>query len=134
MNKISRKIKSFLEKYDLEKSDLVYLVAFSGGFDSMCLLDNLKNITKNKIVAIHLNHKWRGQESDLEEENCRNFCAKIGVDFYSENIPSQTPKTETAARDARYDFFKKCAKIFNSKVVFTAHNKNDNAETLIYRI
>jgi tRNA(Ile)-lysidine synthase len=134
MNKISRKIKSFLEKYDLEKSDLVYIVAFSGGFDSMCLLDNLKNITKNKIVAVHLNHKWRGQESDLEEENCKNFCEKIGVDFYSENIPPQTPKTETAAREARYEFFKNCAKKFDSKIVFTAHNKNDNAETLIYRI
>jgi tRNA(Ile)-lysidine synthase len=134
MNKISRKIKSFLGKYDLDKSGLVYLVAFSGGFDSMCLLHNLKNITKNKIVAIHLNHKWRGKESDLEEENCRRFCLKIGVDFYSENINPQVPKTETAAREARYDFFRNCAKKFDSKIVFTAHNKNDNAETLVYRI
>jgi tRNA(Ile)-lysidine synthase len=134
MNKIGRKIKSFLEKYDLDKSGLVYLVAFSGGYDSMCLLDNLKDITKNKIVAIHLNHKWRGEESDLEEENCKNFCLKIGVDFYSENISSKIAKTETAARDARYEFFRTCAKKFGSKVVFTAHNKNDNAETLIYRI
>ena len=39
--------KSFLEKYDLNKSDLVYLVAFSGGFDSMCLLHALKKSCKN---------------------------------------------------------------------------------------
>ena len=74
MNKIDSTIKTFLQKYDLEKSDLVYLVAFSGGFDSMCLLHALKRVCKNKIVAIHLNHKWRGQESDREQLNCQNFC------------------------------------------------------------
>ena len=73
MNKIDSTIKTFLQKYDLEKSDLVDLVAFSGGFDSMCLLHALKRVCKNKIVAIHLNHKWRGQESDREQLNCQNF-------------------------------------------------------------
>ncbi len=134
MNKIENTIKSFLQKYDLEKSDLVYLVAFSGGFDSMCLLHALKKICKNKIVAIHLNHKWRGKESDREELNCQSFCKNLGVDFYSEELDENIPHTETAARDARYKFFEKCSKKFNSKIVFTAHNKNDNAETLIYRI
>ena len=134
MIKIHKTIKSFLKKYDIDKSDLVYLVAFSGGFDSMCLLNALKKICKNKIVAIHLNHKWRAKESDLEELNCKNFCEHIGVEFYSENINPQIAKTETAAREARYKFFENCAQKFNSKIVFTAHNKNDNVETLVYRI
>ena len=134
MNKIRETIKSFLQKHDLDKPDLVYLAAFSGGYDSMCLLDALHHTVKNKIVAIHLNHKWRGEESDNEEINCKNFCESLGIEFYSENLASNIPKTETAARDARYDFFKHCAKKFNSQIVFTAHNKNDNAETLIYRI
>ena len=134
MKQIHKTIKSFLEKYDLNKSDLTYLVAFSGGFDSMCLLYALKKACKNKIVAVHLNHKWRGEESDLEELNCKNFCDNLKVEFYSENLPQSVAKTETAAREARYDFFEKCAKKFDSRVIFTAHNMNDNAETLIYRI
>ncbi len=134
MNKIRETIKSFLKKHDLDKPDLVYLVAFSGGYDSMCLLDSLKKSTKNKIIALHLNHQWRGTESDMEEENCKNFCNSIGIKIYSENLPPEIPHTETAARNARYDFFEKCAKKFSSKIIFTAHNKNDNAETLIYRI
>lgn len=134
MNKIENTIKSFLEEYDLDKSNLVYLVAFSGGFDSMCLLYALRKICKNKIVAIHLNHKWRGEESDKEELNCQNFCKTYGIDFYSEELDPNIPHTETAARDARYKFFENCAKKFSSEIVFTAHNKNDNAETLIYRI
>ena len=134
MKKINKTIKSFLEKYDLNKSDLVYLVAFSGGFDSMCLLHALKKSCKNKIVAIHLNHKWRGEESDLEEQNCKDFCEDLKVEFYSENLSKDIAKTETAAREARYKFFERCAKKFGSKIIFTAHNKNDNTETLIYRI
>ena len=119
MKQIHKTIKSFLEKYDLNKSDLVYLVAFSGGFDSMCLLHALKKTCKNKIVA---------------ELNCKNFCQDLKIEFYSEELPQDVAKTETAAREARYKFFENCAKNFNSKVIFTAHNKNDNTETLIYRI
>ena len=134
MNEINKTIKSFLEKYGLDKSDLTYIVAFSGGFDSMCLLHALKNSVNNKIIAIHLNHKWRGDESDLEEQNCADFCKSIGVEFYSESLSPDVAHTETAAREARYLFFERCAKKFNSQIIFTAHNKNDNVETLLYRI
>ncbi len=134
MKQIHQKIKGFLEKYGLNDPNLTYLVAFSGGYDSMCLLHSLNKVTKNKIIAIHLNHKWRGTESDIEEQNCKNFCESIGVDFYCENLSPEVPKTETAARQARYEFFENCSKKFDSKIVFTAHNKNDNIETLIYRI
>lgn len=134
MNIIRETVKSFLQKYDLDKPDLTYLVAFSGGYDSMCLLHSLKKITKNKLIALHLNHNWRGEESDNEEQNCKDFCASLGIEFYCEKLSEDISHTETAARNARYDFFEKCAKKFNSKVIFTAHNKNDNAETLIYRI
>ena len=135
MNKIQQTIKEFLEKYNLNNPENTYLCAFSGGYDSMCLLHSLKQITtQNRIVAIHLNHNWRGEESNQEEENCRNFCSEIGVEFYSEKLSSDIPHTETAAREARYEFFESCSKKFNSKIIFTAHNQNDNAETLIYRI
>lgn len=134
MNKIHQTIKSFLETYDLNKPDLIYLVAFSGGFDSMCLLNGLRKISKNKIIALHLNHNWRGAESDAEEENCKAFCKSIGVDLYCEKLSKDIPHTETAAREARYEFFEKCSKKFSTNIIFTAHNKNDNAETLIYRL
>ncbi|MBP3820757.1 tRNA lysidine(34) synthetase TilS [bacterium] len=133
MNKIHLSIKNFLRNYDLENSKLLYLVAFSGGFDSMCLLHSLSKICpKNKIIAIHLNHNWRGEESDREEQNCKIFCQNIGIEFYSEKIT--VPQNETESRNIRYEFFERCSKKFGSKIIFTAHNKNDNAETLIFRI
>ncbi len=129
------KIKDFLQKYDLNNPQNTYLVGFSGGADSMCLLNSLKETCpENKIIALHLNHNWRGEESDREEQNCADFCKKIGVEFYSEKLTSDIAQNETSARTERYKFFEKCAKKFNSNIIFTAHNKNDNIETIIFRI
>ena len=133
MKNISEKVRDFLESYNLIDSKFPILIAFSGGFDSMCLLDIVSKIRHNTI-AIHQNHNWRADESAREEENCRQFCMEKNIEFYSERLPSDVKKTETAAREARYKFFEKCAQKFNSKAVLTAHNANDNAETLIYRL
>ena len=54
----------------------------------------LKNICSNKIVAIHLNHNWRGTESDNEEIRCKEFCEKENIEFYSEKLPDNTDKNE----------------------------------------
>ena len=123
-------IKSFIEKYNLSGT---FIVAFSGGYDSMCLLDMLDKEGYD-VVAVHLNHNWRGDESKNEAICCENFAKLRGIKFYSETLDADTPTTETAGREARYDFFRRCAKNFNSNVVFTAHNYNDNAETVLYRI
>ncbi len=133
MDNLVEKVKYFLEKYNLLSLNKPILIAFSGGYDSMCLLDILSKLTKN-IIAIHLNHNWRGEESDKEELQCRIFCESKGIEFYSNKLSSDIKKTETAAREARYDFFKECAQKYGSNVILTAHNANDNAETILYRI
>ncbi len=123
-------VKNFIEKYKLSGT---FILAFSGGYDSMCLLDILYKSGYN-IVAVHLNHNWRGEESFKEEENCRKFAEDRGINYYSEILPDNIAKTETGAREARYEFFRRCALKFNSNIVFTAHNYDDNAETVLYRI
>lgn len=127
---IKDNIKNFIKKHNLSGT---IIVAFSGGYDSMCLLDILNKLGE-KIIAAHLNHNWRGEESLKEAENCKNFAKSRGIQYYSEILPDSIEKTETVAREARYDFFRRCAKKFNSKIVFTAHNFDDNAETVLYRI
>ena len=127
---ITEQVKNFLTKYQLSNN---FIVAFSGGYDSMCLLDILNKLGY-RVIAVHLNHNWRGAESKKEEINCKNFCELRNIEFYSETLPENSPKTETYARDARYNFFERCAKKFNSDIVFTAHNYEDNAETVLYRI
>lgn len=132
-----QRIESFLRQYKILNSGNTFLVGFSGGYDSMCLLDILYALSSKfdfRIVAIHLNHNWRGEESEADEDNCKKFCEKKGIDFYSEKLASNVKKTETAAREARQDFFRKCCKKYNAAGVFLAHNKSDNTETVLYRI
>ena len=132
------RVVEFLKKYNLE--DKTIIVGFSGGFDSMCLLDILSKI-KNlpeffdlEVIAAHFNHNWRGEESLREQEVCRLFAASRGFEFYTKNAPSGIKKTENDARIARYDFFEEAYEEYDADAVFTAHNKDDNAETVLYRI
>ncbi len=127
---IKETVRNFIKKHELSGT---FIVAFSGGYDSMCLLDVLHKL-KYDLVAVHLNHNWRVQESLAEAKNCENFAKSRKIKFYSEVMPDDIEKTETAAREARYEFFKRCAEKFKSNVVFTAHNFDDNAETVLYRI
>lgn len=130
-------IDKFLDEYDLKKTENTFLVGFSGGCDSLCLLDILHGLSQKygfRLVALHLNHNWRGQESLQEEINCRNFCEKKNIEFISETLEYTEQKTESLAREARYKFFLKHANKYPHSSIITAHTKTDNAETIVYRI
>ena len=132
------KVIDFLKKYELEDKTIV--VGFSGGYDSMCLLDilskikNLPEFTDLTVIAAHFNHNWRGEESLKEQEVCRIFSNSRDVTFYTKTASKDIKKTENDARIARYEFFEEAYEEFDADAVFTAHNKDDNAETILYRI
>lgn len=131
MEKIINAVELFIKKYSLKNEKI--LAAFSGGIDSVCLLDICKKLNL-KIIAMHLNHNWRGNESLTEQKFCENFCGIRGIEFYTETLKDNIKKTETSAREARYDFFQRTADKYKSRVVLTAHNADDNVETVLYRI
>lgn len=130
-------VDNFLDKYSLKDADNTFLVGFSGGCDSLCLLDVFNILSKKygyRLVALHLNHNWRGEESKFDEMNCRRFCEHNSIEFISETLPEGGQKTENAAREARYKFFLDYAKRYENSSIFTAHTRSDNAETVVYRI
>lgn len=103
----------------------------------MCLLDILQRISKTagfKLIALHLNHNWRGKESEIEQENCEKYCKQNNIEIITEILSSNIPKTETAAREARQKFFQKYYKKYNADGLFLAHTKSDNTETILYRL
>ncbi|MBO5738885.1 tRNA lysidine(34) synthetase TilS [bacterium] len=132
------KVKSFLKQYNLQ--DKTIIVGFSGGYDSMCLLDILSKIKNDadfyslKIIAAHFNHNWRGEESLREQEICKLFATSKGIEFYTKTASNTIKKSENEARIARYDFFEEALENYDADAIFTAHNKDDNAETVLYRI
>ncbi len=125
----------YLNKYNLTDKTLV--VGFSGGHDSMCLLDILHKLSKTVgfgLIAAHFNHNWRDKESKNEQEVCRQFCEDRNIDFYTKTAALNMKQSEAVARAMRYDFFEKALKKYHADAFLTAHNKNDNAETVMYRI
>ena len=136
MKVLQNRISEFIEKYNLQQQTII--VGFSGGFDSMCLLDILSNIKydfeKMEIIAAHFNHNWRGVQALQEQEVCNLFATSRGFEFFTRTADEHIKKTELEARTLRYEFFEDACDMYDSDVVFTAHNKDDNAETVLYRI
>jgi tRNA(Ile)-lysidine synthase len=134
---MEEKILDFLQKHQILDSQKTYAVGFSGGQDSLCLIDILDKLSKEhnfKIIALHLNHNWRGEESNREQCSCLEFCKKRGIEFYTKTLDTSVKKTEEEARKARYEFFKETCLKTRADGVFTAHTKTDNTETILYRI
>ncbi len=123
--------------------DTPLLVAFSGGADSSVLLRLALQYAEGSgapVYAAHLNHMLRGAEADRDEEFCKNICAELGVRFFSAHadVPSLAKcrdlSIETAAREARYEFFDSIMEEYSIPLLLTAHNANDNLETQIFNL
>lgn len=119
------------------------LCAVSGGADSMCLLHCLFSRADElgiKVAAAHFDHCLRGEESKRDRSFVENWCAEHGVECASAsgNVAEFARKnglgTEEAARQLRYEFLEKAADELGCDVIATAHNADDNAETLLLNL
>ncbi|MDE6728725.1 MAG: tRNA lysidine(34) synthetase TilS, partial [Oscillospiraceae bacterium] len=119
--------------------------ALSGGADSVSLLLAMRELSGElgaEICACHLNHGMRGEESDRDERFCRELCERTGTALYAKKIRvfeliQKHESTEEAARRARYGFFAEALEHFGGGgecVLATAHNANDNAETVLLNL
>lgn len=106
-----------------------FLVAVSGGADSMALLWLLHQ-SHFAIVAGHVNHGLRGQESDDDENFVLQTCENQGIAAVSQRVTLQE-KSENEARLARYESLKMMAKEHNCSVIVTGHTADDVLETIL---
>ncbi len=128
-------VKKFLDKYEIKNKKVI--VGFSGGPDSVSMAFVLSQLAKEynlELILAYFNHNWRPAEAIAEIDFSFDFAKKINALFYTKKAPENSIKTEEKARELRYAFFEEAMRELNSDVVFLAHNKNDNVETLIYRI
>ena len=134
-----RKIEQFIEQKELMNNSQLYLVALSGGADSVALLLALKKIGYN-IEAAHCNFHLRGEESDRDEDFCKKLCHKLDIKLHLAHFDTQTNASlhgisiEMAARNLRYNYFEALLKDINASAVCVAHHKDDSAETLLLNL
>lgn len=125
MNDVLKDIKKIIK-------DEPVVVATSGGPDSMCLLNLIKD-TNKKIICAHVNHKLR-EESEEEAIMVKDYCTSNNITYEYYEITNYKGNTENYAREKRYEFFEKILKKYNSKYLLTAHHGDDLIETILMRI
>lgn len=123
--------------------DVTVLLAVSGGPDSVALLratTALKLGGEGRLVAAHLNHKLRAEESGADEAFVVDLCRRLEVPCEVGRAPVERLAAdlgdglEAAARQARYEFLQRTADRLGARYVATAHTADDQAETILHRI
>lgn len=125
--------------FELPDKETRVLCAVSGGADSMCLLHLLWQRGYD-VTAAHFEHGIRGEESLRDASFVEAWCKERGIPFllgrgdapaYAE---AHGMSLEEAARKLRYDFLYEAAEAVGAELVLTAHNLDDNAETLLFNL
>lgn len=116
------------------------VVGFSGGADSMALAHWLMGrVDKRRIVLAHVNHMLRGDEAEGDQRAAEGFAGEHGVEIrvlradVKKLARERGLGTEDCGRQVRYEFFQELAFGENDRIL-TAHNADDNAETMILNL
>ena len=136
---LNKKVASFIRQQQLLNSDGRYLVALSGGADSVCLLLVLKQLGYF-VEAIHCNFHLRGEESDRDELFCQNLCAQKQIPLHlvhfdtHEYAQLHKVSIEMAARQLRYRHFAQLCQDLQMDGICVAHHQDDVAETVLMNL
>lgn len=143
MKTTEQKVLRFIKENELLSSGDKVLIALSGGPDSVFLLHFLNKYKKKfkiELGAAHINHLLRGNDSERDELFCKTICEELSIPFHllRKDIKAYSKKNkislEVAGRKIRYDFFEKIAKANKYNKITTAHNADDNAETVLLNL
>ncbi len=143
MHKLAQSVLANVRKDDLLRPGDRVGVAVSGGVDSVALLRLLIELRGELgivLSVVHLNHKLRAAESDLDEQFVRDLAASHGLESVSESHDAKAYAAEkklsleTAAREIRYEFFEKCLRGGSLDKIATAHTIDDQAETVLMKL
>lgn len=130
-------------KYKLIEEGDNIILGLSGGPDSMALLYILMSIRKKiefNIVLAHVNHGVRGEDALKDEMFVKRVSESLNLQYYSKRgdmiglAKEKNISQEEAGRELRYGFFRDVIKKLGKGKIAVAHNRKDQAETLIMRI
>lgn len=111
----------------------IYVVAVSGGVDSMALLDMLRQQPRLQLVVAHLDHGIR-QDSAEDRKLVQAYARAYGLPFVYHQAGLGDNTSEAAARAARYEFLHKVQEASGAAAIITAHHQDDVLETSIHNI
>lgn len=130
------KVKKYIQDHKLLDDSKLYIVALSGGADSVALLLLLGEMGY-KIHAAHCNFHLRGAESDRDEQFCETLCQQKNIPFHRIHFDTLTyaethkVSVEMAARELRYRYFEQLRADIGAAGVCVAHHRDDLVETVL---
>ena len=145
LSEFEKKVTCFLKAEDLAGSAKRLLLAVSGGVDSAALLHVMHRFKMEKVLDVeflcaHMNHQLRGRDADLDEEFVVTEAKKLDIPVITRRLDvkgfarENKLSTETAARQLRIEALSEIARTCSCDAIVTAHQKNDNAETVLQRL
>lgn len=138
-----RKVCDYIKQNKMVEMGDRIVVGVSGGADSVCLLYVLFEICikyEIKIIVVHVNHGIRGIDADRDEQFVKELCSKLDIEYHSfyadvKKIAREDNLTEEeAGRQVRYQAFYEVSKQNKCNKIAIAHNRNDNAETVLFHL
>lgn len=138
-DKILQQVAGFIARNQLLAADNKYIVALSGGADSVALLLIMKALGYD-VEAAHCNFHLRGKESERDENFCVSLCESLGIILHRIHFDTITyaqlhkVSIEMAARDLRYSYFEQLRCDINADAICVAHHKDDNVETILLNL
>ena len=131
------KFQNVLEQLQAQSQQKTYLLAVSGGVDSM-VLATLFQLSGLTFHVAHLNYHLRGDDSDRDQQLVSDFCAQHQIPFHLYEVSEKDEKPQNSvqnwARELRYRFFRNIQKQENLEYLVTAHHLNDQLETFMINL
>jgi len=118
---------------ELEMMPGTYVLAVSGGVDSVVLLDMLRQQKGIGLVVAHFDHGIR-TDSKEDQTFVEALAIKYGLKFYSKIAKLGPNASEALAREKRYNFLEQTRQQVSALAIITAHHQDDILETAILNL
>lgn len=139
VSRLQKTVEANIGRLNLLDHDNTYLVALSGGADSVALMLLMADMGYH-IHAVHCNFHLRGAESDRDEAFVKSLTAAHGVPLHLAHFDTRSyaalhhQSIETAARNLRYAYFENLRRDIGAGAILVAHHRDDNAETVLMNL
>lgn len=139
MSNLSKKVQNFAHANNIFWEGQKILIGVSGGADSVCLLHILLELAKKyrfSLQIAHVNYNLRGKDSAKDQELVKKIAKAndISLSVLKIEKPEKVSNLENELREIRYEFFESERRKLKFDCIAVAHNQDDQAETVLFRI